>query len=204
MLPYIIIILALGIAASAFAFRYDSKMAAYFAKPEKREGYSAIRMTNSSYFIAFLLSGLAIMMLFLAESREKGLLAVWVFAVGLAANFFVTYLIKFIARRKRPNGRQEFIRFTQMPDYSFPSSHASVAFAAFALVGLEYSWLKLAWLAYAVYLSFSRLYLEEHFLSDVIAGIVIGLAIGLYAYSMSQPIQLMLPSGIISSIVQLV
>ena len=50
MLPYIIIILALGIAASAFAFRYDSKMAAYFAKPEKREGYSAIRMTNSSYF----------------------------------------------------------------------------------------------------------------------------------------------------------
>ena len=61
--------------------------------------------------------------------------------------------------------------------YSFPSGHASSAFAlaavfSFAAENKNYS---VAFLSLAILVGYSRIYLAQHFIDDVLAGAVIGL-----------------------------
>lgn len=80
--------------------------------------------------------------------------------------------IKWGVNRERPDGER------RRENSSFPSSHAANA-AALALV-LGQRWRRLApifWLL-ALVVAFSRMYLNRHFLSDVLFGVVIGVGIG--------------------------
>lgn len=64
-------------------------------------------------------------------------------------------------------------------DKSFPSSHAARTFAVAAVFADVYPQ-PIPFLAYtgAALISLSRIYLDEHFASDVFAGAVLGFAIG--------------------------
>lgn len=77
----------------------------------------------------------------------------------------LTAAIKIGTNRARPDGT----------DYAFPSGHTSSAFAAAGVIGKHYGW-KWGALAEAaaVYVGLSRLQENKHFVSDVIAGAVIG------------------------------
>jgi membrane-associated phospholipid phosphatase len=61
--------------------------------------------------------------------------------------------------------------------FSFPSGHAATAMAVFGLLVLICSrkWLKLAFLLCAVIISYSRVYLSQHFLEDILFGSVLGI-----------------------------
>ena len=68
-------------------------------------------------------------------------------------------------------------------DFSFPSGHTlSSAIGATVLTGTDW---RFGWAAIplAVLMAFSRLYLYVHFPSDVLAGAVLGVGIGLLAFS---------------------
>ncbi|MDO8647048.1 MAG: phosphatase PAP2 family protein [Candidatus Diapherotrites archaeon] len=73
------------------------------------------------------------------------------------------------------NGLESHVR----TDYSFPSGHSTLAGAVFAYLenGLEKNW-KILVFTGALAVAFSRIYLGAHFLSDVIAGLVLGLLVG--------------------------
>lgn len=60
--------------------------------------------------------------------------------------------------------------------HSFPSGHTGTAFATFFCLATftNKSWLQFIALVTAVLIGFSRMYLSQHFLPDVIAGAVIG------------------------------
>ena len=80
--------------------------------------------------------------------------------------------LKWSVNRPRPDGDR------RRANSSFPSSHAANA-AALALV-LGQRWRALApwfWLLAGV-VSFSRMYLNRHFLSDVLCGVMIGVGVG--------------------------
>ena len=62
-------------------------------------------------------------------------------------------------------------------DFSFPSSHAALSFAAIPF--LPKKWV-IPWVVLAALISFSRVYFGLHYLSDVIAGAAIGLMIGFF------------------------
>ncbi|MDO5062036.1 MAG: phosphatase PAP2 family protein [Peptostreptococcaceae bacterium] len=69
-----------------------------------------------------------------------------------------------------------------MMDYSFPSGHSSVSFAAATAI---LSWNKKAGvlaILLASIIAFSRLYLYLHYPTDVLAGIMIGILCGIMAY----------------------
>jgi membrane-associated phospholipid phosphatase len=84
-------------------------------------------------------------------------------------NAALTQGIKFAVRRPRPDGGR----------YSFPSGHASAAFATAAVIQRHYGW-KVAIPAYglATYVGTSRLSENRHFASDVIFGAAIGIVSG--------------------------
>jgi len=62
---------------------------------------------------------------------------------------------------------------------SFPSGHSATAFATAVAVGLVYPRLRLPLLALAALVALSRVYLGMHYSTDVLAGTVLGAAIGL-------------------------
>lgn len=81
--------------------------------------------------------------------------------------------LKLSVNRARPDGDQRRV------NSSFPSSHAANAATLALVLGLR--WPRLApafWLLVAV-VSFSRMYLNRHFLSDVLFGIALGVGLGL-------------------------
>lgn len=68
--------------------------------------------------------------------------------------------------------------------YSFPSGHATGAFALFVVLALIVKkpvW-KIVFLALAILTAYSRIYLSQHFLIDVTVGSVIGTATAFLCY----------------------
>ena len=68
--------------------------------------------------------------------------------------------------------------------FSFPSGHSATAFIIFGIIALisEKEWIKIVALLSAVIISFSRVYLSQHFLGDILAGSVIGMLVLIFFY----------------------
>lgn len=100
------------------------------------------------------------------------------FLSSFLAVVILTYSLKLVVLRARPFTILELPLIALLSykfswwDSSFPSSHASTSFSAFAAYE-KYS-LKWLWLFLALVSVFTRLYAGVHFLSDVIAGALIG------------------------------
>ena len=70
---------------------------------------------------------------------------------------------------KRPHG------------HSFPSGHTASAFAAAFALWLQNRKLGVPALVLAAFIAFTRLYLYVHFPTDVLGGLVLGIALGFFA-----------------------
>ena len=69
-------------------------------------------------------------------------------------------------------------------NHSFPSGHSMAAWALFTLVAAHYNkaWVSMVCVFFAASVSISRVYLVAHFLQDVVAGAVAGVALGYMVY----------------------
>lgn len=98
----------------------------------------------------------------------------------------ITKGLKHVIGRSRPYGDRGAFSFDPMrfppPSYSlsFPSGHATSAFAFSSVVAAQYrSWLvRLISYSFAVAVSLARVNNNAHFLSDVFFGSVVGIAVG--------------------------
>ena len=135
--------------------------------------YSASELGNFS--VLWLLLGAARGL----RSGKKDERAAVRLGVGMAVeSALVNGLIKSLFRRKRPAlETTRTIRIRQPRTSSFPSGHASAAFAA-AILLAEDDPLWPLYYALAVIVATSRVYVKIHHASDVLAGIPIGVAIG--------------------------
>ena len=95
--------------------------------------------------------------------------------LALAPTNLVVEGLKRATQRARPDGR------TQRKNASFPSSHAANAFAlACALTTFRPRW-RIPCLLLAALIAWSRVYLNRHFVSDVVVGAAIGAGFGVWA-----------------------
>lgn len=62
--------------------------------------------------------------------------------------------------------------------FSFPSGHATIAFAMAVVVSRYEPRLRWVWYGLAAVISFTRVYLGVHYPSDVVAGVLLGWGIG--------------------------
>ena len=104
-------------------------------------------------------------------------------AVALATGVIVTALavlvIKLIVRRERPAGEWGGI-YRKTDPHSFPSGHAARAvMVAVTALGLAPAWLGIALCIWAPLVCLSRVVMGVHYLFDVLAGMLLGSAIGL-------------------------
>ncbi len=104
--------------------------------------------------------------------------------LGLAG---VVLAIKFLVRRERPQGEWGGI-YRNTDPHSFPSGHAARAFLI-AVVGsaLAPPWLATVLWVWAPLVSLARVAMGVHYLSDIVAGGILGSIVGLIGLQIYPP-----------------
>ena len=108
------------------------------------------------------------------------------FLIVLGVAIVVAEAIKYAVGRPRPcevlSNVHSIAGFSCDAEFdpSFPSGHASRAFAVATFLGLRYRWkIGSGAMAFAVLVGLGRIYLGVHWPSDVLAGAVLGAAVAL-------------------------
>jgi undecaprenyl-diphosphatase len=108
----------------------------------------------------------ALLLLFLEPRWDKRLKVVAVLVVAFA----ISFVLKDVAQVERPC--VAFVAKVACPtDYSFPSTHAAIAFALMLAFINKPTYP--IYFIFAIFIAFSRVYLGVHTLEDVFAGLVI-------------------------------
>lgn len=123
----------------------------------------------------FWLAGLGLLW-WLGTDYWKGRALTMIIAILLTA--LVVFVVKLVVRRRRPEG--EWGKFYRRTDpHSFPSGHAVRAvMLAVVMLGLGSLWLGLLLLVWAPLVGLARVSMGVHYLSDVLAGMFLGLLVG--------------------------
>ena len=138
------------------------------------------------FFISFLGSALVVAilttLLFVYDKKKRQYIPLlW---LTLLVAFTITFILKYLVARPRPN----IMPLEIINSFSFPSGHAIAVFAPLVLIDKEFPKLKWLWLVFAILVLISRLYLGVHYLSDVVAGALIGYITGLLILSVTRNI----------------
>ncbi len=112
---------------------------------------------------------------FMSYKKDKRL--IYLLLAAFFLSFAIAFALKLTVARPRPLATLPF-PFTSIPDYSFPSIHSIVAFSLLPALIRNLPKQKIFWVAFAVLVGFSRIYLRVHFLSDVVFGAIAGYIIG--------------------------
>ena len=120
----------------------------------------------------------AIIMIFFKKYRKTGIMI----GTGLSAGVIIgNVLLKNLIARDRPCCINETVPMliSTPQDYSFPSGHTLSAFVAATIIMHSDRRMGIAAYVLASMIAFSRLYLYVHFPTDVLAGALLGIVIGL-------------------------
>lgn len=139
-------------------------------------------------YAPFLLIGLLAVLWFLPGPRQKRDARQWscLTAVGAATlGLAIAQLIGLMWDRPRPfMAHHAILLIPHSADGSFPSDHAIVAFAVAVSILMADRKLGLVAVAIAGAMSFARVYVGVHYVSDVVAGAAIGSVCALGIYQM--------------------
>jgi len=106
---------------------------------------------------------------------------------GISVLAALVMSLKFIIRRRRPEGEWGGI-YRNTDPHSFPSGHAARAFMiALVATGLGPGWLALILWIWAPLVALARVSMGVHYVSDVVAGFVIGILMGVFVLQIHQP-----------------
>jgi membrane-associated phospholipid phosphatase len=101
-------------------------------------------------------------------------------AASLIASGMITPVISTLVGRERPSAEKGAYSFNPFDGRSFPSGHATQAFAVASVIATSYDsiWVQVAAYGAATVTAYDRVRQGQHFPTDVVAGALIGTAVG--------------------------
>lgn len=150
------------------------------------EIFLGLTFVSSEMIIFFFLTSLFLWQ----EHKRKWIFGLW-FTLGLSA--VVSFVLKFLIQRQRPFqlGIVSTLQILEKASYlswnfSFPSFQAMLVFCAVPILSKEFRKFKYFWIIFASLIAFSRVYFGLHFLSDVLAGGLIGYLLGWFVIKLEK------------------
>lgn len=140
----------------------------------------------------FLFYGFVALFLFYKTQKKDAALVLFFFILMVVLCDQVSSgLMKPFFERLRPTHHPDFKDFVDTVNgyrgggFSFISGHAtnSFGFAVFLSLVFRHRWVTLVALVWAMTISYSRIYLGVHFISDVAGGVLAGTLVALFAYA---------------------
>ena len=162
----------IGILLLTLAFIFDKQISLFFTS------YRIEFFNNLAIFFnnvpGYALFGLILILFLILKKFDK----IPALILSFILYFSLTSLIKIIVARPRPFVELKNNLVDDINSYrSFPSGHATSAAAIIPFFSFNKK-LYYAWFIIAIIISLSRVYLGVHYLSDVIAGFMLGNFIG--------------------------
>jgi undecaprenyl-diphosphatase len=120
--------------------------------------------------------------LWLWRGKKRALRVLVVAALAVAASDLLAYrVVKPLVERPRPThaGVPVIVRASIGGAYGFPSNHASNSAAAASVLSVAYPAGTWVFAALALLIAYSRVYVGAHYPGDVLAGLLLGVLIGL-------------------------
>ena len=131
--------------------------------------------------------GLCLLLLCFPKTRKMGVAGLLALLLGALVT---NVTLKNLVARVRPYDQFSdlILLIERQRDFSFPSGHACSSFAAAGVIFkmARPRWWGVAAIVLAALIAWSRLYVAVHFPSDVIVGILIGLACSVIAVWLTQ------------------
>ncbi|MGC8585986.1 MAG: phosphatase PAP2 family protein [Candidatus Micrarchaeia archaeon] len=133
---------------------------------------------SESYLIV-----LPLLAIYMLLRKDKN---VYTFVIAVVLFYVVSDLIKIIVKEPRPCNTPELSwinSYACEANYSFPSNHATVLTGLVAFMG-RYKYVRIAYIAWLLLVLFGRIYLGAHYFTDVLAGVLLSIAVAyvLYVY----------------------
>ena len=118
-----------------------------------------------------------ILSIYLAQSKYFRIEGYMVITSLILTTIIGEGIIKHLIRRTRPYSRmsQNKLLITRPITYSFPSGHAASSFAVAGIFIMMNSNISIFITVLASLIAFSRLYLNVHYISDVLFGVILGI-----------------------------
>ncbi|HLC65917.1 MAG TPA: phosphatase PAP2 family protein [Candidatus Nanoarchaeia archaeon] len=121
---------------------------------------------------AIMLSVLFLLPVILLKKKRKS----FILFLSLFFSSLIGFALKLIIMRPRPFSVM-VVPLLNIVDYSFPSLHAFIAFSLAHTASKILPRYRVLWYGYAVFIAFSRIYLQVHYFSDVVAGAFFGIIV---------------------------
>jgi undecaprenyl-diphosphatase len=128
-----------------------------------------------SYVVESYLIVLPLIMIYMVYKKDKN---VFSFALAGLVFYLIGDILKKIIQEPRPCALSgiEYMKNYCDTGYSFPSNHATVL-TGLALF-INYKYLRALYILWVILLLFSKVFLAQHYFTDIIAGIIISLVVG--------------------------
>jgi undecaprenyl-diphosphatase len=107
---------------------------------------------------------------------------------GISVLAVIVMSLKFLIRRRRPEGEWGGI-YRNTDPHSFPSGHAARAFLiAVMATGLGPAWIVVILWIWAPLVALARVAMGVHYVSDIVAGMFVGIVIGIIGLEVYTPL----------------
>ena len=167
----------MGSATVKFLADLDARLYSTFGRLEQRLGLYRIARVVSFSGDGYAYALIAVLALALEPGAGQALLVTGCFAFAIEIPLY--FVLKKIFKRRRPYNVVPSFKQIHRPsdEFSFPSGHTTAGFMVAYLISHFFAWALIPVYIWASLIGLSRVMLRVHFVSDIIAGMLLGTAL---------------------------